>query len=139
MDKIVSCETPLETYEYEFHPNHAPRGWREITEKEFAQSLFFSHTPDKIDHRQILYVNGKEVTGPMIAAFLYYFYDGTGIAVSSDFWNGKVHYYHFGCSHKYTELGYDTCQKRGFYHAGNCWHVSECSKCGFIESHDTSD
>jgi hypothetical protein len=119
--------------------NHAPEGWREITEKEFAQSLFFSYAPDKTDHRQIFYINGKPIDGPCISAFLYYFYDGTGVALSNDFWGGKVHYYHFGCEHNYVEISVQECQKRGIFHAGNCYHVSECSKCGRIDSVDSSD
>ena len=29
--------------------NHAPDGWHEISEKDFAQSMFFSYNPTKFE------------------------------------------------------------------------------------------
>lgn len=40
--------------------------------------------------------------------------------------------------HTYRELGQDECRHRGIYHAGNCWHVSECKGCGNVYSVDSS-
>jgi hypothetical protein len=45
-----------------------------------------------------------------------------------------------GCVHDYAkQLSYKECQERGIYHAGSCWHVYECSKCGSTLSEDSSD
>lgn len=41
--------------------------------------------------------------------------------------------------HTYRELGQDECRHRGIYHAGSCYHVSECAGCGNIYAVDSSD
>lgn len=44
------------------------------------------------------------------------------------------------CIHDYAkQLSFQECRERGIYHAGNCWHVYECSKCGSTISQDSSD
>jgi hypothetical protein len=44
------------------------------------------------------------------------------------------------CVHDYArQLSYAECRDRGVYHAGRCWHVYECSKCGKTLSQDSSD
>lgn len=130
--------------------NTAPVGWRKITEKEFAQSKFFSYSPDHMEYRQLTRTqDGGPVahqttrygdTHPvMVAAHMFWFYDGTGVALGNDWWGGTVQYYAFGCQHEYTELGAKECRERGITHWGRCWHVYECSKCGHIDAHDSSD
>jgi hypothetical protein len=43
------------------------------------------------------------------------------------------------CIHTFDrELDLAECRHRNIYHAGNCWHVYECSKCGKIVSRDSS-
>jgi hypothetical protein len=44
------------------------------------------------------------------------------------------------CIHQFDrELERVECKERGLYHAGRCWHVYECGKCGKIISQDSSD
>jgi hypothetical protein len=44
------------------------------------------------------------------------------------------------CIHQYDrELRVQECRDKGIYHAGMCWHVYECSKCGAILTQDSSD
>lgn len=112
--------------------NDFPKEWREITEKEFAQSMFFHHSPEHYESRTILRKNDKP-----LSAKLFWFYDGTGIGICNDFWGGRVSYYAFGCEHDYSELSVKTCQERGILHMGSCYHVQECSKCKHINAFDS--
>lgn len=50
-----------------------------------------------------------------------------------------IRYFRIGCQHELKELGVDECRRRGIDHFGRCWHVQECTKCGLIESYDSSD
>lgn len=101
--------------------NDPPENLREITEKEFAQSQFHSHGPALIEYRQMILKEdlspGKLSNGKMMSAFLYWFSDDTGVAISSEHWKGKIRYFAFGCNH---DLGQVT------YRAGATY---ECKKC----------
>jgi hypothetical protein len=102
--------------------NDAPKGWNEIPEKDFAQSMFFSYTPSQIEYRQI------QIDDKMISAQMFFFHDKTGVALSADYWKGKLTYFAFGCQHDYVEK-----------EVGNCQHYRKCSKCDFSEILDSSD
>jgi hypothetical protein len=44
------------------------------------------------------------------------------------------------CIHEFSrELGLAECRARGLYHAGRCWHVMQCVRCGATRSYDSSD
>jgi hypothetical protein len=126
----------------ELHSNAFPEGWREIPVGEFARSNFFTYSSTFIEYRQMY---GKLPNGTichnsgMTAAKLFHYNDGTGIAMSNDFWGEEIHYYKFGCDHKYNELGMNEAKERGFQHHGMCWHVYECATCGHVMSTDSSD
>lgn len=118
--------------------NQAPHGWRELTEAEFAQSAFFRYRPESFEMRQ-LHVNDKHGNMHVLMAQLFWFSDNTGVAMSHDYWAGKVNYYAFGCDHKFNELSSNECRARKLYHGGRCYHVYECEKCKAINSVDSSD
>ena len=111
--------------------NDAPDLWREIFEKEFAQSKFFSYTPEKIEFRQIHIKGIKSKNDKMIEAHMFHFHDGTGVALSNDFWKGKVSYFAFGCNHDFEEK-----PRAGLF---NCQHYLVCKKCGYGHITDSSD
>jgi hypothetical protein len=114
--------------------NDAPPGWTKITQKELIQKTHFeNYMPDFIETRQI---RTKET---YLTVRLYFYSNNTGVGIHCDYWSGKITYYRFGCSHNYRGLSMDECFARGLYHAGKCYHVSECSKCGDINSVDSSD
>jgi len=119
------------------HPNDFPDGWREIDVGEFAQSKFFTYSPTHVEYRQMH--DSKVPSFSMVAARLFHFHDGTGIAMSNEWWDKKVRYFKFGCNHKYNELSRKESERRGIGHHGMCWHVYECSKCQHIMSTDSSD
>lgn len=122
--------------------NDFPPNWREIGEKEFAQSHFFTYTPKFVEYRQMLERDERglmKIAGKCVSAFLYLYDDGVGYAIQSDYWGGKVHYYRFGCDHSYRAISSDECRNRNIYHGGKCFHVSECTKCGYIHAVDSSD
>ena len=119
------------------HPNAFPVGWREIAPEEFSQSDFFTYSPTHIEYRQMC--DKSTPNKPMTSAKLFHFSDGTGIAMSSDYWAKKILYFKFGCDHSYSELSKHECGTRGIGHHGMCWHVYECANCGNILSQDSSD
>lgn len=44
------------------------------------------------------------------------------------------------CQHKYgEEVSVAECREKGIYHAGRCWHVYKCEKCGEYRGFDSSD
>lgn len=140
MEKLTMC-SDAECQEHEkiyggF--NDFPPHWKRISQKEFAQSKFFSYDPNLTEHRQ-MYEKGSCPTGKMTAAVLFFFYDGTGIGMVRDFWKGTVRYYSFAkCEHKFEELSAREAREKGHDHYGMFCHVYECKKCGFVESHDSS-
>jgi hypothetical protein len=83
--------------------NDPPVNFKEMTEKEFAQSQFHSHSPVLVEYRQMIVKDdlspGKLTNGKMISTHLYWFADDTGIAIAADYWKGKIRYFSFGCNH----------------------------------------
>ena len=83
--------------------NDPPVNFKEITEAEFAKSQFHSYTPTHIEFRQMILKDdltpGKLAGGKMVQAKLFWFSDDTGVAISGDYWKGKVRYFSFGCNH----------------------------------------
>lgn len=116
--------------------NVEPIGFREITEKEFAQSQFFQYTPDYMESRQIY---DSKLSDKAFTVEIFWFQDKTGLALSRDYWEGKMRYFACGCDHNYKELSQKECQKAGIAHEGRCWHVLKCKKCKHIYSVDSSD
>lgn len=41
--------------------------------------------------------------------------------------------------HAWREVGFEECRRLGIFHAGRCYHVSRCVRCGTWTGHDTSD
>jgi hypothetical protein len=120
--------------------NDVPPGWREIPEEEFVRSYFFRYSPEKVEHRQLVNANIKCEKGrPLVDARLYFFHDGTGVAMMQDFWAGKLRYFAFGCAHKYQEVHGETARNLGFRFTGNCQHAHICEKCGHRYMVDSSD
>lgn len=128
-----------------------PENWRRITEKEFVQGQWrlYSHSATQVftqfnrrdyQDRKISDRVGDPDTGDVpYDAHCWIFYDGTGVALSTYYWRGKLFYFAFGCEHETRELSRDECYNRGIYHGGRCYHVTECVKCGHVEGVDTSD
>lgn len=110
--------------------NDFPPGWAKLTEAEAAKSKFFQCTPWLAESRQMYVRNAQGIPhGPMTAATLYHFSDGTGIAASADYWAGKVSWFKFGlCEHDYLSQG-----------DGHCQHKLTCKKCGHTYYTDSSD
>lgn len=120
--------------------NDFPPNWRKLTEKEFAQSQFFSYSPTLVEHRQMLPPGGLRPGGkPALTARLYFYSDGSGLAMSNDYWKGKVQYFAFAaCVHEYrrpTEAEHEA----GVVRPARCFHVSICDKCHHVHAVDSSD
>lgn len=114
--------------------NDAPPNFKEITEKEFAQSHFFTYSPEATNTRQITDFEGET---QMLPVTLFFFFDGSGVGMSSNY--KKVRYFKFDlCEHDYEELSYIKAKELGLMHHGMCWHVLKCKKCGFVQSYDSS-
>jgi hypothetical protein len=119
--------------------NELPPNFKEITEADFAKSIFFIHSPDFWEYRHITSpkdikkfkwgAKGKELSTHFTLR-LAYFYDGTGFAIAHDYWAGRVRYFSFAvCEHKEK-----TCRN-----VGNCLNTYTCKACGFTETIDSSD
>ncbi len=116
--------------------NELPPNFREITEKEFAQSKFFIYSPDFWEYRQISkredcekFKWGKEQGSYIFSLRMAYFFDGTGIALEHDYWAGTVRYFSFAiCDH----------EKREQRNVGNCLNEYTCVACGYKETVDSS-
>jgi hypothetical protein len=124
------------------HGNYAPKGWREITEKEFSQSLFFTYTPVAIEYRQLTcdYDGNKLNEKYMLAVKMFMMHDGTGVAISADYWEGKLRFFAFGCQHEYREYGREYATEHKLpYEGGRCMHNYHCKKCSDVMIHDSSD
>ena len=145
------------------HPNAPPVNLTPISEAEFAQSTFFHYTPRFVEHRQIYPWDDENQKpafnnavwpwegyegytpplgkyyrkGQMISAQLFYMWDGTGFLITRDYWDGKVHYYRFGCQHEWGAAP-EGHPARG-RHLFRTEHLSYCVKCGHWHVVDSSD
>jgi len=120
--------------------NDTPPGWREITEEEFVRSNFFSYDPEKVEHRQLMHagITDEKGTAPLHGARLYFFWDGTGVALMDDFWAGKIRFFAFGCKHKWREVYGDEVKKLGFGRLYSHDHALVCDECGRMKVVDSS-
>ena len=121
--------------------NDVPPGWREITEAEFVKGPFFSQCVEKTEFRQLVHAEIKGERGWwLINAHLYFFHDGTGVALMDDNLAGKLRFFAFGCDHKYREVHGNELQELGFKGLmGGCDHALYCDKCKHKMVVDSSD
>lgn len=115
--------------------NDFPPGWHRITQKQFAQSHFFTYDADAIEFRQMHPKDGRTV----VQAKLYFFFDGRGYGIVNDYYKGKIEYYAFGCpghewGGKFTEE-----EKQQSAHLGRCMTAYKCKLCGHFQIVDSSD
>ena len=116
--------------------NDVPPNWHEVSEAEFAKSMAFHYEPIATEFRQFIPPGDKTYA----SVTLYFMHDGTGWAMVNDYWGGKIRFFlFFACDHTMRELSKAECATEGLYHAGRCFHVSKCTKCGYVSSVDSSD
>jgi hypothetical protein len=113
--------------------NQAPPNLKEITEREFAQSFLFHYEPKKYESRFVA-VDQLKLCGiavkQMMPLRMMWHHDGTGVALSNDYWEGKVRFFKFAtCEHKFDGGGRKL---------GNCFYEHTCSKCGYKKQVDSS-
>ena len=142
MIKEVSDLKPAERAEHErvFGKfNDFPPNWREVTEAEIAtRSAGRCYSPVLREYRQM----GTCVPGgePLLPATLEYYHDGSGRALHHDYWGRRLRWFMFErCAHTYAELSMAEARAAGIYHGGRCYHVNRCTKCGYVNSYDSSD
>ena len=127
--KIYSYDgiTDREAFENTFGGyNDFPPNWKKITEAEFVQSNFFVYEPRVRDHRQ-MYPDDRFLL-KFTEATLYFFHDGSGVAISPDHKKNKVNYFSFDVNqHDYEEKTTE-----------NHLHVFTCKKCGYRNEVDSS-
>lgn len=101
--------------------NDPPENLKELTEEEFAQSGFHGARISHMEFRQMLLnadlTPGKLMGGKVCQARLFWFDDGTGVAISSDYWKGKIRYFSFGCNHSFDQKSFKNGVK---YHCAKC-------------------
>src|SRR5208282_41179 len=121
--------------------NCLPVNLREITMEQFAQSIFFTYTPDYTRFNQC----PEKEKGTIINWHEYWYDDGTGFALVQDYWEKKVRVFKMGCEHSYSEVGsakelaelYP--EHAGKYEGGRCMHNTVCTKCHALWIYDSSD
>lgn len=154
----------MKTTDEKFHPKYItdmgkcngplPSPWVETDIREFWY-LYMSYKPDNIEYRQIMPKEEPKLNLPYCTSVkIFYFHDIAYAVLCPNGWEwkdengknlGRIRYkdhprcLRIGCAHKWKELNKEECGKRKILHFGNCYHVSECEKCGLIESVDSSD
>jgi hypothetical protein len=95
--------------------NDPPVNLKPMTEMEFAQSAFHGGHIASIEYRQMLLKPdlspGKAAGGKLLTAKLFWFDDDTGVAISADYWAGKVSYFSFGCAHSFEKKTFKAGEK----------------------------
>lgn len=128
------------------HFNEMPKPWREATYHEYARQRGCC-SPSYFESRNVL---EQAEDGVTIGNVTIEWFHNTGFAVRMPnkwhcesgrgvVYDEPIRYFKIGCDHDNRELSQQECQKRGIKHMGRCWHVVECTKCGHIESYDSSD
>lgn len=120
------------------HYNHPPPNFREVTETEFAQCRVAGGFPLYVEARQI---DPKRLPEGMaryyLDVMLFWNNDSTGWAFHREYYTRKVRYFLFGCDH--DQKGEFTPEEKAKLPSGRCLHSYKCSKCGLIETVDSSD
>ena len=103
-----------------------PPNFKEITEAEFAASMFFIYSPGIVEYRQI---QDKAANKDGIWELRMYFYhDDTGLAIAQT-GQKKVRYFKFAvCEHVMAHTS----------KLGNCLNRYTCGKCGYVNDVDSS-
>jgi len=99
---------------------------RELSEKDFAQSQFFTYCHGEPEYRQFPFKHsdGKTYT----ATARGYMVNGEGFCVIREYWQGRVRWFKYGCEHNYEEKN-----------VGRCLHKYTCTKCKHSYTTDSSD
>lgn len=127
------------------HYNYAPKHFREISEKEFVQNtLFNTYTPIATVYQQLhSNYNGTPLTirkDGVLTVRLFLYHDGTGVGISCDYWEGKLRFFRFGCTHKYIDYDKEYAERHNLpYISGRCMHNTVCTECGNVWQYDSSD
>lgn len=133
--------------------NDPPPNLKEITREEFdARVIHGSYVPEFIEHKQIRptpeFQKQFKLGDSFVKMTLYIYHDGTGVASTSRYErNDRTNQYEYSarffkfakCEHVMRELSQAQCREQGLYHAGRCYHVSKCEKCGYVSAVDSSD
>jgi hypothetical protein len=121
--------------------NHMPTPFEPMTFDEFIHKTS-NYSPRFSEFRQI------KLNETYHNVHIDYYYDMGIATVYPNKWTTKddaicfiepVKYFRIGCKHEFVELFQDECEKRDIYHAGRCYHVSECKLCKLIDAYDSSD
>lgn len=114
--------------------NAMPTPYTEITQDEWAAYISTWGLVGKFyDSRQVLDLPDRGFAVVQIS-----WYHDRGLAIVHSITHGGLKFYRIGCDHAWRELPQAECRERGIYHAGNCYHVSECATCGYVEAVDSS-
>lgn len=124
--------------------NDMPPNAKEISREEFDKVLLHgSYLFERIDYRQVSLDKGRA----LYPCNLFIYHDGTGVMHMSIYGPGKAgkyghtsRYFKFAkCEHDMRGLSQAECREKGIYHGGRCYHVSQCTKCGYVNAYDSSD
>lgn len=80
------------------HYNHRPKGWEEISEKEFRR-IFFMYIYQEPEYRQIFYDEESSMSGIFSAKLFRLSYENDrdlGVAMVNDWKEDKLSFFRFG-------------------------------------------
>ena len=116
--------------------NSPPANFKEVDEEWVAKHSTFRIYGFKYHwFQQVRY----EERMPLLNIHCFGSHDGSGFAMHTDYWAGKIRYFSFaGCIHEMREPTREECNEHNSW-PGNCYHVSICNKCGYWRAIDSSD
>lgn len=112
--KVNSEPHPKYRYGCDAHPT----GWAQISEEDFAESMFFRYSPIATGWTRTVLGDAR----------LFFMHNDTGFALIGDYHPKKLSIFKFGCEHKFKGV-----------EVGRCLTRYTCEKCGFVETIDSSD
>jgi hypothetical protein len=148
----LSYESQSKEWEQEFgRYNDPPPNLKEITREEYDAVVIHGCYAARLkDFRQVRPEGAFKKLGfkSMTKMHLHVYEDKTGVAVTSVYDLNKAtnkyeytaRYFSFAvCEHTMHGLSQQECREAGIYHGGRCYHVSRCTKCGYVSAVDSSD
>lgn len=91
--------------------NDPPVNMKEITEADFAKSGFINASIVAMEYRQAYVMDDLKADDKcrkMMQLRMFWFADDTGIAMTTDYYKGKVRYFTFGCNHRFESKTFMT-------------------------------
>lgn len=127
----------MSTIEISYGNYHAapPNNWREVDEETFVRYAMRAHYgPKRIEYRSVpIEMQYPGAAAPRVenqGMHLQWYHNGKGDAIYLDYWAKRVRFFLFAeCEHTMRHTA----------NLGRCYNEYTCTKCGYVETIDSSD